>query len=318
MPFPPQQSDDIFDLSNQILGGNDPAYSDGFAAANVPSASGLGTRQGRLPNSRTATFNRKLMHWLVPEGPIVQMYINPQQIRYNYSKNIESTRTKGGFVMQYWGEGLTTLDISGTTGSSGIEGINVLLDIYRNEQVSFDPYALFLAAKQNQDTYAGDVFGIGSAFSSGESFLDALVGASQESLPQATKPAPTLASMAFQVELYWSGEVWRGYFNTFSVTERADNIGLFDYEIKFTVTQKRGFRRNFFAWHRSAVSGPSNSDPQVGTPHSFGNLINPDGLDLNRYLAVKRAQAEQNKPIINQFESTAKEFGSNVKELFNF
>lgn len=310
MPFPPKQSDDVFDIAGQFLGGNDPNFSDGFQATNIPSGSGLGTRQGRLPNQRTAVFGRKLMHWLVPEGPIIQMYINPQQVRYNYTKNIENQRTKGGFVIQYWGEALTTLDISGTTGSSGIEGINVLLDIYRNEQLAFDPFALMLAAKQNQDTFAGDVFGVGSALSSGENFLDSLAGASQESMPQATNPGPTLASIAMQVELYWSGEVWRGYFNSFSVTERADNIGLFDYEIKFTVTQKRGFRRNFFAWHRSAVSGPSNSDPQVGTPHSFANFVN--GLpSAPRRQAVEAALA-------NQFESTAKEFGSNVEELFDF
>lgn len=304
MPFP-SQSDDFFDIAGQFLGGNDPNYSDGFRAENVPTASGLGTRQGRLPNGRIATFNRKLMYWLVPEGPIVQMYINPQQVRYNYSKNIESQRTKGGFVIQYWGEGLTTLDISGTTGSSGIEGINVLLDIYRNEQLAFDPYALFLAAKQNQDTYAGDVFGVGSALSSGENFLDALAGASQEAFPQTTKPAPTLASIASQVELYWSGEVWRGFFNSFAVTESAQNIGMFDYEIKFTVTQKRGFRRNFFAWHRSAVSGPSNSDPRLGTPYSFNNLVNAE---------IGPPARKPQEGIINQFESTAKD----IADIFDF
>ena len=305
----PRQSDDIFDIAGQFLGGNDPNYSDGFRASNVPSASGLGTRQGRLPNQRTATFNRKLMHWLVPEGPIIQMYINPQQVRYNYSKNIESQRTKGGFVIQYWGEALTTLDISGTTGTSGIEGINVLLDIYRNEQLAFDPYALYLASKQNQDTFAGDVFGVGSALSSGENFLDALAGASQEAFPQTTKPAPTLASIASQVELYWSGEVWRGYFNSFSVTESAQNIGMFDYEISFTVTQKRGFRRNFFAWHRSAVSGPSNSDPTVGTPHSFSNLVNAEPNPVAR---------QQQESLINQFESTAKDIAKGFEDLFDF
>ena len=66
---------------------------------------------------------------------------------------------------------LSILDITGTTGTSGIEGINVLYDIYRNEQLAFDPFALFLAAKNNQDTFAGDIFGIGSALDSGDSFL---------------------------------------------------------------------------------------------------------------------------------------------------
>lgn len=288
MPFPPPQSSSTFDLAGRFLG-NNPQAADGFQADFVPSTTGLGTRSGRLPVRRSAVKGRKTVHWLVPEGPIVQMYINPQNIRYNYSKNIENQRTKGGFVIQYWGENLTVLNLSGTTGTSGIEGINVLYDVYRNEQLAFDPFALFQAARQQQDTFSGDVFGLGAdllgASSAGEAaggFLDSLVGSAQEQFPQAKQQAPTLASLASQVEMYWSGEVFRGYFNSMSVTERADNIGMFDYEIQFTVTQKRGFRRNFFAWHRTPVYGPSNSDPLMGPPHTFGSLIDGQIVPPNR------------------------------------
>jgi len=281
MGFPPLQSQDIFN-SAQALQGQGPQPADGFSADVVPSATGLGTRTGSLRSRVGGTSTRKLVHWLVPEGPIVQMYCNPQQIVYNDTKNIEAQRTKGGFVIQYWGEGLSILDITGTTGTSGIEGINVLRDIYRNEQLAFDPYALFLAAKNNQDTFAGDIFGIRSAFSSGDSFLGALVGASEEANPKATRQGPTLASLATQVEMYWSGEVYRGYFNSFTVTERANNLGLFDYAMRFTVTQKRGFRRNFLGWHRSATNGPSNSNPDYGPPHTFGRLIGNGQISPSR------------------------------------
>jgi len=298
MPRPPRLSDDFFDVAGQLLGG-DVEFNDGFQAVNVPSHSGLGTRQGRLPNRRTAVLNRKLVHWLVPEGPIIEMYINPQSIKYNYSKNIENARTKGGFVIQYWGENLTTLDIDGTTGTSGIEGINVLFDIYRNEQLAFDPFALSVAAQQQQNTFAGDVFGVGSALSgvaSGDSFLDSLTGAAEEAFPKTANPGPTLASLAMQVEMYWSGEVFRGYFNSFTVTEKADNLGMFDYSIKFTVTQKRGFRRNFLGWHRAAVLGASNSDPNTGPPHSFGFVSNQ---------FINPPQRVEQESIIDTFESLA-------------
>lgn len=277
--FPPSQSDDIFDVSQQLFGKN-PQPADGFQAARLPSQTGLGTRTGRLPTFRSAVSNRQMIHFLVPEGPIVQMYVNPQRIVYDYSKNIDPQRTKGGWSIQYWGENLTTLNIDGTTGTSGIEGINVLHDIYRHEQLAFDPYALFLAQKQYNETFTGDIFGLGSALSEAASFgdaastfLDALTGASQQSNPQAATQAPTLASLAFQVEMYWSGEVYRGFFTGFTVTESVDNLGMFNYNIKFTVTQKRGFRTNFLAWHRSPVNGPSNSNPLYGTPYSYGQLV---------------------------------------------
>ncbi len=229
--IPPSGSSDFFDIAQQFSGGT-PIPAEGFQAAQVPSTTGLGTRQGRIPSDRTAVTGRKLVHWLVPEGPIVQMYCNPQNIKYNYSKNISSQRTKGGWILQYWGENLTKLVIDGTTGTSGIEGINVLYDIYRNEQIAFDPYALFLAQKQQQDTYAGDVFGIGSALAGGanvgDTFVNALTGAAEQAYPQTAQQGPTLASLAFQVEMYWSGEVYRGYFEDFSVSESVNKLGMFD------------------------------------------------------------------------------------------
>ncbi len=275
MPFPPKQSDDFLDIAGQFLGDSQQSL-DGFKPDSVPSASGFGTRQVRLDNNRNAVSARKIMHWLIPEGPIIQMYMNPQQVRYNYKKDIFPQRTKGGFLIQYWGEALTQLNISGTTGTSGIEGINVLFDLYRNEQLAFDPFALFQAAKQQQDSLAGEIFGVGSALSSGGSFLDALTGASQQPGTSSAQQPPTLGSLAITVELFWSGEVYRGFFTDFSVTERADNLGLFDYDINFTVTQKRGFRQNFLGWHRSAVSGPSNSNPEFGRPYSFKGLLPGD------------------------------------------
>jgi hypothetical protein len=87
------------------------------------------------------------------------------------------------------------------------------------------------------------------------------------------QPRPTLASIAFQTEMYWSGWVFRGYFTSMTVNEAADKLGQFDYGLEFTVTQKRGLRLNFMPWHRSAVNGPSNSDPSFGTPYSFSTLM---------------------------------------------
>ena len=246
-----------------------------YSIDSPPSTSGLSSRQARIPNERQAQSTRKIMHWLIPEGPIVQMYINPQSVKITKKKGINYVRTKGGFIIQYWGEDLTKITLSGTTGTSGIEGINVLDDVYRNEQLAFDAYGLYLAQKQQQDTFAADLFGIGSSISNGSpgGFVDSLLGASEQAAPQASTQAPTLASLAATVELYWSGEVYRGFFEAFDYDEEVNKLGMFDYTLSFTATQKRGHRSNFLAWHRSATSGPSNSDPEFGTPHSFGTLL---------------------------------------------
>lgn len=249
----------------------------GFTATRAPSQSGIGTRQSRISNERPAVFARNMMRWFVPEMGIVEMFINPQNVTYNEKKQISEQRTKGGFVLQYWGEELGKLSITGTTGTSSIEGINVLYDVYRAEQLAFDPYALVFAAQEDEENalYGGNFGLLGDIANLG---MDTVTNVFESGSPT-TRPKPTLASLAFSIELYWSGWVFRGYFTDFQLVERADHLGLFDYTIHFTYTQRRGFRTNFLAWHRSPTNGPSESDPLDGPPYSYvGGMQSPTGF----------------------------------------
>jgi hypothetical protein len=186
--------------------------------------------------------------------------------------------------------------LSGTTGSSSVEGINVLYDIYRNEQVSMDALALAVEAARDRESLEGGFLGgvlgggsllggIGNAIGAGvDSLFDQVTNVIESGSINPVTPRPTLASIAFQTEMYWSGWVFRGYFNSMNVTESAEKLGLFEYKIDFTVVQKRGLRLNFMPWHRSAVNGPSNSDPAFGPPYSFATLENPiPNLDVKQF-----------------------------------
>ena len=234
-----------------------------FQPPTFPSGSGTGLPAAQIPYLQPATSTRNIAHWLVPDVGIVNMYINPQSIQYNYKKLITPNRTKGGYVIQYWGEELTTLILQGHTGSSGVEGLNVLEQIYRSEQYLFDPIALTMAASQSTsglntlvDSVLGNLGGLGATISQGTQGLLGLDPASQNILPQTV---PSLGALATSIEFYYSGWVFRGYFTNFSVTESVQQLGLFVYNIGFTVTQRRGYRTNNFAWQRSAIAGPSNA-----------------------------------------------------------
>lgn len=255
----------------------------GFNGRQPPTPNGLSTRQSQIPAQRDAVSKRQAMRFMIPEQPIVEMYVNPRQVQYQYKKLIQSTRVKGGYNLQYWGEDLTTLNVSGTTGTSGIEGINVLIDVYRNEQLMFDPYALFLQAerdKAQQEGFDDLLFGDGGPFGLGNApIVGDILGAASDQISGAissnivnSRNKPTLASLAFTVEIYWSGEVYRGYFENFNFDESAERIGLFDYNFTFKVTQKRGFRTNFFPWHKHPSYGQSNWD-LGGPPLSYGRLV---------------------------------------------
>src|SRR5574337_355355 len=117
----------------------------GFKIANSPNGSQtFAVNKGMadvLDSQREAVFVREMITWKTPHLGYVQMYINPQQLTINEGKDISDVRTKAGFIMQYGGEKLTEISIHGTTGSSGMEGINILEQIYRAEQYAFEPIA---------------------------------------------------------------------------------------------------------------------------------------------------------------------------------
>lgn len=251
----------------------------GFIVPPIPGADGNGLPASKLPNLRVAKSKRSIIHWFVPEFGVVKMYVNPSRIQYMYKKDIKKERTKGGYTLQYWGEDLPQLNISGTTGSSGIEGINVLYEIYRAEQLAFDAVGLTLAADSAAQGAAEQIVGgIGSAVGGlvggsvgsgiGGAMAQSLFGADTAAQALAPKNIPSLAQFAFGVEMFYQGWVHRGYFESMNVTESVDNLGLFQYDMVFHVTQRRGYRSNYLPWHKSAIDGPSGNY----IPHSFSRL----------------------------------------------
>lgn len=222
---------------------------------------------------RLGAFGRKLLAWRTPHLGIIQMYINPQNLSIRDVKDISANRTKAGFIIQYAGEKLTKITLSGTTGSSGIEGINILESIYRSEQEAFTTIAQSLERQFNTAQVLGLFKGPNNT---GVSGLAGAIGlflgqsAQEAALNIFEQPFPTLASLAANVELLYQGVVYRGYFSAFSVDERAqDGPGLFEYTLEFTAYAKQGVRRNFMPWHRQPFN-PANED---ANPLSFTGSI---------------------------------------------
>lgn len=271
---------------SSIVDGNNNKPSEGFSLPANYSADGNGLPYTKMPTNQQARIKRNSILWFIPEFGTVTMYINPQQISYAYKKLITKDRTKGGYSLQYWGEELPVLNISGTTGSSGIEGINVIEQIYRAEQYAFDGVGLMLAATNSNTasslagslvTGAGNALGgaiggllggseVGSALGGG--LLSGILGVDSPNSGLAQRNFPSLAQLAFTVEMYYDGIVYRGFFENMNVTESATDFNL-SYQISFAVTQTRGYRRNYLPFHRSAKDGAS----QYGTTYSYSGKI---------------------------------------------
>lgn len=265
----------IFDNVNQVSPGNQnfadqrlvPATPSGFSTANALVGNFLG-------RGRSGVWRRQIMTWTLPNRlESVQMYINPQNFVIDKSKQITEIRTRGGFISQYWGENLDKARISGTTGSGGIEGINILRDVYRTEHANFEGVAQGLLQRVKSgnfnDFVSGDIFrnvkNIGNMFR--QSQTDP--GAFQRFLG-GNNTVANLADVAFNVKLNFQGVVYRGYFTAFQVTEIADSPGIFTYSMDFTILETQGKRDNFMPWHRAPHSGPADS---AIVPLSYSTII---------------------------------------------
>lgn len=277
----------IGDIVNNInsvqnaLNGNSPLTqsqasqfkSDGFLLPATFAADGTGLPSSKVSSYKPAQFRRNIITWFVPNFGIVRMYVNPSSISYVHKKLITKDRTKGGYTLQYWGEDLDTINISGTTGSAGIEGINVLYEIYRAEQYAFDATGLTIAANNAQTDLSSALSGLGGAIggSVGGAVGGAVGGILGLASPNSNLSAqniPTLAQSAFSVEMYYNGWVYRGYFDNMTVNESANNF-LLEYQMTFFATQRRGYRENYFPWAKSAIDGPS----EYTSPQSFSGNV---------------------------------------------
>ena len=209
------------------------------------------------PNMPQGERVRRLIRWRVPGAGFLDMYINPQNITIKESKVIQSQLTKGGYVVQYWGEQLPVISLSGTTASSGIEGINILRSIYRSEQDAFTQVARTMSERLNSILGSSSIGGFVSSINSSAvaatagSIVGTVFGGGNSSSPL----YPTLASLALGVEMYYQGWVFKGFFVDFSVTESVSiGPGVFEYSMTFHVTDRRGVRKNFMDWHRSPAT----------------------------------------------------------------
>ncbi|MFA5023434.1 MAG: hypothetical protein WC523_00555 [Patescibacteria group bacterium] len=223
-----------------------------------------------LPNTRLGAGitnrDKQIMTWLLPNGTSVQMYINPENFVVAESKQIQQTRTKGGFVVQYWGDNLTRLTLNGTTGSAGVKGINVLRDVYRSENRIFEVVA---ASQTNELLNALQQTTLQDA-----SLGDAIVPVMAEQLRNNNFILrPSLASLALGITLFYQGIEYRGFFTSMTTTEDVNRLGLFQYNIEFMVTETRGKRVNFMAWHKDPIADDVTGQFVNAMASSAGNAI---------------------------------------------
>jgi len=223
----------------------------------------------------SAEYTRQMMKWRVPGYGWVTMFLNPDNLKIVEGKDIKPTRTKAGFILQYAGEKLTNITLSGTTGSAGIEGINILRSIYRAEQLAFDNIADELERTGPLSEFLQLARGSTGTITNTPDFGSITERTADIALNILNQPFPTLSSLAANIELYFQGELFRGYFTDFSVEESGKEQGLINYTLNYTAYARQGVRRNFMPWHRQPFN-PIGASAGKANPLSYYSAAEVD------------------------------------------
>jgi hypothetical protein len=182
---------------------------------------------------------------ILPEGVKMVLHVNPSQISFSYSKQIERIQTKGGWVEQHWGDGARTVSFQMVTGGfkrlytglSNVTGGGVDTGGTRRETIAYDKYLDMMALFHNN----------GSVYDQN-------------------------GQIAFQgiIKITFDGGIYFGWFNTFNVEESAEKPFMFDLSSEFTISHE-------ILRLRTMPYNPPNRQPSVSGRGEVFGVRNLDG-----------------------------------------
>lgn len=261
----------------------------------------------------------------------IPLYINPETFQIQERKVISSSMTKGGYAVQYWGEELASITANGTTGSGGIEAINILRDVYRYEIIHFNNLLRLRESNSQEDfisafgsaggrnrtrNFRNDIFNLAGG---AESIINEIVESAYgfaEANPASVNLIPSIGVFATNIILYWHGEMFQGYFENFTVDEKAASPGLFDYSFGFKVLKRSGKRSNFMPWHRNPYD--LNGNPRPASMPIEGARVDELTFESTYQKITSNVQENQNGPSNTNFvTSNIRESQSSINEQNN-
>jgi len=148
---------------------------------------------------------------LLPDGVKLVLHVNPKTMAVKYQRKVERIQTRGGFVEQHWGDDTQSISFENATGAfmrlySGLSNVtNPAYGGTRQETLAYDAYLDMLAMFHNNASIY-DSFG--------------------------------RVALQGYIKITFDGGVFLGWFDTFTVTENADQPYQFAFTMEFTVAKE--------------------------------------------------------------------------------
>lgn len=116
-----------------------------------------------IPNKSPVVIDVLGPDWstsILPDGVKMVLHVNPTTMSFSYARQVERIQTWGGWVEQHWGDAISTIDFSASTGGfmrlySGLSHTtNPAYGGTRRETIAYDTYLDLLSLfKQNGSVY---------------------------------------------------------------------------------------------------------------------------------------------------------------------
>jgi hypothetical protein len=147
---------------------------------------------------------------VLPDDLKLVLHVNPKSMKISYTKVIERTQTKGGFVEQHWGDGTQTIAFDMATGGfmrlySGLSDVTSpeMTEGTRRETLAYNSYLDILALFHNNGSVY-DIYG--------------------------------QVALQGQIKITFDGGVYLGWFTDFNVQESSANPYQFTMSTTFEVS----------------------------------------------------------------------------------
>lgn len=173
--------------------------------------------------------------------PALTLLINPNTFTNNNTKKINSHFSRGGWVIEEWGDMPDNLDISGVIGgyyiidpSKGISGLN---RYDRTKSASFQNiYALILIYRNNGAIFERTVKPPKST--KRELIQNVKTTTTKSSITRGVEAVNNRISKIGSVFMLFDNTVYEGAFDEFSLEEKGDKPFNLTYKFKFTVKNR--------------------------------------------------------------------------------
>jgi len=229
-----------------------------------------------------------------PNPPMMTFLINPSTMTSSFSKKVNTSFSRGGYIVEEWGENLDVLNLSGSIGGyyvlkSDLGDITGLSRYDRNRSISFrNLMELFLIYRNNGAIFQNTIV------SSDDNTTNKLIESNiyspvSKRVPASVRSIKNKIVSLGDVYLQYDQTIYYGSYDNFSIIEDASKPFNLSFSFSFTVLRRKITDKREFSYYNQVATEFENYDLFTG---KSGNSQATKNITAN-YLHTQKDSSDQ-------------------------